>query len=220
MSCRARTGLRFLTWRFAADAAAGADAAGPAQPCWCWREPAAAAAGTGARKSRGSRRRVRRCSSSDWRGCLRAERERLLLELVRGTIATVLSASLERRGGRASVAGAWPRFADGGRAAQPAGCGDRLAAAGDAAVRLSDARVRWRFGCRATWLVESTARCGEPCVVPSARGRADSDCGDELPLSGRRGYAGGAVGSAATWERRDQRVPVRSGLGCGRAVRP
>ena len=66
------------------------------------------------------------------------ERERLLLELVRGTIATVLSASLEdveaerplKELGLDSLMAVELR--------NRLTCGDRLAAAGDAAVRLSD----------------------------------------------------------------------------------
>ena len=41
-------------------------------------------------------------------GLSAAERERLLLELVRSTAATVLSASLDERRARAAVEGAWP----------------------------------------------------------------------------------------------------------------
>ena len=52
---------------------------------------------------------------------------------------------------------------------------------------------------RSGWAAAAVC-CGEPCHCAERAGRADRDCCDELPLSGGSGYAGGAVGSAATEE--------------------
>ena len=138
LRCRARSGLGAVRrWRFAARALLVPMRLGPAQP----RVLAEGLPPLLQGLVRAQVARVARVGAtvlkSDWRGCLDRARA-LLLELVRGTVATVLSASLET-GSRAAAEGAWSGLADGGGAAQPAGCGDRLAAAGDVAVRLSDA---------------------------------------------------------------------------------
>ena len=154
-------------------------------------------------------------------GLSAAERERLLLELVRSDGGDGAERVARQRRARAAVPGARPRLADGGRAAQPAGCCDRPAAAGDAGVRLSDAAgAGWPA---ASDLVGAdAAACGEPLPLCRARSASRSRSWRwAAAIPGGVRYAGGAV--ASCWPTGGDAivgVPGRPRLGPGRAVRP
>ena len=85
-------------------------------------------------------------------GVPEAEREGVVLELVRAEIASVSGARLARdRSAGSGRSTSWARLADGAGAAQPAERGHRAASAGDARVRLSHPRGARR----ATWWARS-----------------------------------------------------------------
>ena len=96
--------------------------------------------------------------------------------------------------GATGVQGARVRLAGRGRAAQPAGRGDRPAAAGDARLRLSHSRGAGRPPARG-----ARRRSGDGAAHRGGGRRvrrgADRDRGHELPLPGWRALAGGAVGA-------------------------
>ena len=119
-----------------------------------------------------------------------------VLAAVRAEVARVLSLRVPRRCTGPAAQGAGSRLADGGGAAQRARAAAGRDAAGDAGVRLSDAgRDRglcWRSCCALRHAASHCSRRSERRAVE----RADRDCGDRVPLSGRRDGSGVVLAAA------------------------
>ena len=159
-----------MIWRF-----------GDRRRCWCRRGwTCAASAGVAESlppllqglvraKSRGSRAGAS-VLKQRLAGLSASERERVLLDLVRSTAATVLSASLDsveperplKELGLDSLMAVELR--------NRLGCCDRTATAGDVAVRLSDAAGAGSPAARRPGWAAAAARVASPAIVPSAEG--------------------------------------------------
>ena len=184
--CRARKDCLFWMWRLARvrrcwrscaldlRSLAGAAESLPPLLQGCWRGQEAEHSGP-----------RRRCSKQRLAGVSAAERER-----VRARAGAQHGRDGVERRRIESVEAERPLhelgsgLTDGGRAAQPAWRA-RLAAAGDIAVRPSDAaRAGGLLRKRSSWASCPSSRRARHCAARA--GRADRDRGDELPLSGRR----------------------------------
>ena len=149
-----------------------------------------------------------------------AEQDRVLVGLVRAEAAVVLGHSSPE------AVEAWPgvqrhgvRFADRGRAAEPAERRDRAAAARHAAVRLPQPDGGGGIPAAAAGGRAGRADGGPAGGSHSGDGRrAGGDRGDGLPVPGRDPQPAGPVGAGRLRDRRDHRFPGGPRLGPGRSL--
>ena len=154
------------------------------------------------------------------RAAARPSRQELLVDLVRAQAAAVLGHA-SAGGGRPgpAVPGPGLRLADRGGAAEPAGRGDRAAAARHPGLRLPHPGGRWPAFCGSELLGRPAgSRRPRSAALAVAAGEPMAIVGMGCRFPGGVQATGGPVGAAGRRDRRDLGVPGRPGLGPGRPV--